>query len=112
MSIIQFLVDEGVFVEDPDGLLWLSDEMKELVAKLERNDELLDLLDRIDDPEERALKRWSILYLNFIGASNEIKRFLDLDARVMRAVEALATWGMAAIDQDLTEWSMKLRIIR
>ncbi|MCK4266658.1 MAG: hypothetical protein KAX31_05210 [Thermoplasmata archaeon] len=98
MSIIQFLVDEGVFVEDPDGLLWLSDEMKELVIKLERNEKFLDMLGKIEDPKERSLERWSFIYPEFGAGSHP------------DALGALVAWELAAIDQDLIEWSMKLRI--
>lgn len=109
-SITQFLVDEGVFVEDPDGLLWLSDEMKELVTKLERNDKFLDILAKIQDPEKRALKRWSVLYLKFIGESEEITPPHLKQETIMTAIGALATWELAAADIQLTEWAMKLRI--
>lgn len=109
-SIIQFLVDEGVFEEDPDGWLWLSAKMKELIDKLERNDKFLDTLRKIEGPEEKALKRWSALYLKFIGASDEITSQHLEQETIMKAIGALAAWELAAVDRNLTEWSMKLRI--
>jgi len=109
-NIIQFLVDEGIFEQDPDGLLWLSAKMKDVIVKLEQNDKFLNLLEKIKDPEERALKRWSMLYLNFIGASDEIiPPYLEQEI-IMKTVGALAVWELVARNIRLTEWSMKLRI--
>lgn len=103
MSIIQFLVDEGVFVEDPDGILWLSDEMKDAIDKLERSEKFLDHLEEIEDAEGRSLERWIISYLNFKGgvADKEI---------TIKASTALVTWEYAARSNRLDEWSMKMRI--
>lgn len=101
-SIIQFLVDEGVFDQDPDGLLWLSAKMQDVISELEQNEKLLEFLEEIEDSTERTRKRWSILYLNFIGAADE--------RNIAIAVEALATWERAARSTRLTEWLMKLRI--
>ena len=102
-EIIQFLVDEGVFVEDPDGLLWLSTKMKEVIDKLERNEKFLNQLEEIEDAEGRSLERWIISYLNFKGgvADKEI---------TIKASTALATWEYAARNNRLDEWSMQLRI--
>lgn len=102
-SIIQFLVDEGVFEEDPDGVLWLSDKMKKVITKLEKDEKFLEELKAIKDDHERALKRWVILYLNFMGEATE--------EELVKAVSSLAAWELAATEQNLTEWSMKLRIL-
>lgn len=101
-NIIQSLVDEGVFDQDPDGLLWLSAKMKDVVSKLEQNEKFLALLEEIENPLEKALKRWSILYLTFIGVSDE--------KIMVKAGQVLVAWEFAAKSKRLFEWSMKLRI--
>ena len=102
-SIIPFLVEKGLFEEDPDGLLWLSAKTKDVIKKLEQNEKFLDQLrEMIEDPIERRMERWSTIYLAFTGGAKE--------EETAKAVSALMAWEEVAMDRKMDEWSMKLRI--
>ncbi len=101
-NVIQSLVDEGVFDQDPDGFLWLSAKMQDVITEFEQNEKSLALLKVIKNPEKRTLKYWNLLYLNFIGTSDK--------ETTTNAVKALAAWERIASSRRLAEWSMKLRI--
>jgi len=103
-SIIQFLVDEGVFEEDPGGVLWLSVKMKDAITRFEENEKSLKLIEEIEDKEQKILMRWTIIYLNFMGGITE----KELTERV---IDILSAWETAAKNKMLTEWSMKLRLL-
>ena len=101
-DIIPFLVETGVFEEDPDGLLWLSAKMKDVTAKLERSEKFLSQLRKIETPIERRMERWITIYLAFTdGARKE---------ETVKAVSALMGWWEGAMERQLDEWSMKLRL--
>ncbi len=102
-SIIQSLVDEGVFDEDPDGHLWLSSKMRDVVTKLEENDKFLRYLREIENQEKRSRMRWIVLYMNFKEAATA--------EELADAVDALSAWEMAILSNRLDEWSMKLRLL-
>lgn len=102
-SIIQFLVDEGVFEQDPDEVLWLSAKTKDVIDSIEADDDLITIIkNKAVDDEDARVGFWTIVF---------IKCCPDVTSKqVSDAVQALATWERAARNTRLTEWSLKLRI--
>ena len=101
---LQTLIDQGVLIEDPDELLWLSDRMKGLIEEFNKDEKIKDLLIRKakDDADfERGC--WSYLYMRYVGEAGATSEELG------QAVSVLVSWNESAKVNQLDEWSMNLR---
>ena len=99
------LLDNGVVEQDPDGKLWLSEKMTELVEDL-KNDEVVKKIiqDNAKDDEDFLKGCWVVLYTKFMGPGGVTRDELG------QAVRALLGWNKAVSLSQLDEWSMKLRL--
>jgi hypothetical protein len=99
---IQKLVDKGILVEDPDGLLWMSDRMKQIIEDFNKDEKIKELITkRAKDEDDFERGCWSYIYMMYVedAASDELNE----------AVAVLKGWNKGARENQLDEWSMGLR---
>jgi len=102
--LTQKWVDKGVLVQDPDGLLWLSDEMKKCVDELNQNEDIRRLIrSKAKDEDDFKKGCWTYIYSRYKGH----KGFTQ--AEVDEAVLVLMGWNKCAELNEMLEWSMRLR---
>lgn len=103
MSRIQTLVEQGVLVQDPDGILWMSDKMRGIIREFNEDQELHKLIrKKAKDEDDFKVGCWTLLYMKFIGESPA--------PDVSESVNILKKWNAAAEENRLDEWSMGLRL--
>ncbi len=99
---LQTLISQGVLVEDPDGVLWMSDRMKGLIEEFKENEKVKALIDKqAKDEEDYEKGCWAYLYVMHAG--------ITTGPEVSEAVSVLMGWNKGARENRLDEWSMKLR---
>lgn len=107
------LIDEGVFVEDPDSTLWLGVKMRSLVKALNEDEEMKKLInDKATDKKDASMGAWTLLYMQHVGMRSfrlGLPRSCSSD-EIKEAVAVLMSWNAAAEETALDEWSMRLRL--
>jgi len=99
---LQALIEQGILVEDPDGILWMGDRMKGLIEEFNEDQEIKAIITKKakdDDDFERGC--WSYLYMMYVGEASADE--------LGEAVAVLKGWNKGARESQLDEWSMKLR---
>jgi len=100
---VQALVDNGIFEEDPEGRLWMSDKMKTLIDEFNKDEKIKALITKkAKNENDYKTGCWSYIYMRYVEncPTPELKN----------AVAVLKGWDKAARDNELDEWSMGLRL--
>lgn len=100
---LQILIDQGILVEDPDGIVWMSNRMRKLIDDFNNDDEIRKLITKkAKDDDDFKSGCWSYLYIMFVDefTSQELNE----------AVAVLKGWNAAAEENRLDAWSMRLRL--
>lgn len=101
-SRLQTMIDRGILIEDPEGVLWMSDKMKGIIEEFNADEEIKALITKKakdDDDFERGC--WSYIYMRYVGGASTDE--------LGEAVAVLKGWNKGAKENRLDEWSMKLR---
>ena len=99
---LQTMIDRGVVVEDPEGILWMSDRMKAIIGEFREDEEIKALITKkAKDDDDFETGCWSYIYMMYIGDASEVE--------LGEAVAVLKGWNKGAKANQLDEWSMKLR---
>lgn len=99
------MIEQGVFVEDPEGLLWLGDRMRALVKDLNEDKKISSLLKaKAKGEQDFDVGCWSYLYARYKGDEG-----FTMD-EVNEAVAVLMGWNEGADENQMDEWRMKLRL--
>ena len=100
---LQTMVDQGIFIEDPDGLLWMSDKARVLVESLDANERLQALLkEKAKDDDDYKTGFWTCIYVQYMGEFTS--------PEIGEAVSTFKGWENAIAEDRLREWSMGLRL--
>ena len=103
-SRLQTIINQGILVEDPDGILWMSDRMKAMIAQFNKDEEIKVLLTKkAKDDDDFETGCWSYLYMMYVGEAGATPVELGQAAAVLKG------WNKGAKETQLDEWSMKLR---
>lgn len=99
------MIGQGLFVEDPEGLLWLDDKMRALVKDLNEDERISSLLKaKAKDEHDFNKGCWSYLYAKYKGDEGFTMN------EVNEAVTVLIGWNEGADENQMDEWRMKLRL--
>jgi len=99
---LQALIAKGVLVEDPEGVLWMSDRMKQIIGEFNEDAEIKALITkRAKDDDDFETGCWSYIYMRYVGDASAVE--------LGEAVAVLKGWNKGAKANRLDEWSMKLR---
>lgn len=103
MSKIQAVIARGILEEDPEGILYLSAKMRDIVVAIQKDDAIMTKIkERATDEDDAQVGLWTMAFIAYCGkASVE-----ELDD----GVQALVGWHQAAKETRLDEWSMTLRL--
>ncbi len=97
------MVDQGIFVEDPGGLIWMSDRARGLVDNLDANEEIKALMkERATDDDDYKTGFWTCVYAQYVGEFTT--------PEIGEAVAIFKGWEKAIAEDRLREWSMGLRL--
>lgn len=100
---LRTLISQGVLDEDPDGLLWMSAKMRDIIKEFNEDRELHALIRRkAKDEDDFKTGCWTLLYMKFMEETPA--------PDVGESVHILKKWNLAADDNRLDEWSMRLRL--
>jgi len=103
MSKVQLVINRGILEEDPDGVLYLSAKIKDIIADVEGSETLMAAIKKkaIDEADAQT-GFWTLVFMKHCGetSSDEIND----------GVHALMSWHRGARENRLNEWSMRLRL--
>ena len=100
---LQTMVDQGIFIEDPGGLLWMGDRARVLVDALDVNEKLQTLMkEKATDDDDYKTGFWTCIYAQYMGEFTP--------GEVGEAVAVFKGWEKAIAEDRLREWSMRLRL--
>ena len=103
MKRLQTMIAQGIFIEDPDRLLSLSDETKALIDDLDKNERIKALMkERAKDDDDYNTGYWTCIYYQ------SVPEFTQQEAN--EAVAVFKSWEKAVAEDRLREWSMGLRL--
>jgi len=100
---LQMMVDQGIFIEDPGGLLWMGDRARGLVDALDVNEEIKTLMkEKATDEDDYKTGFWTYIYAQYVGEFTP--------GEIGEAVAVFKGWETAVAEDRLREWSMGLRL--
>ena len=103
MSKIQAVIDRGILEEEPNGVLYLSAKMRDIVVAIQKDDAMMTKIkEKATDEDDAQVGFWTMAFIAYCGKAS-VEELND-------GVDALVGWHQAAKETRLEEWSMKLRL--
>lgn len=97
------MMDQGIFVEDPGGLLWISDKVRTLIDALDANETIKALMkEKATDEADYKTGFWTCIYAQYV------EKFTTPE--IGEAVAVFKGWEAAVAEDRLRQWSMRLRL--